>query len=208
MEILIPKTEKKLSLLVEGSPEYIAMYIQKRPLPKGALISGDKEDIPIPEFSSEDEKKDFIAKIRAQQKEYIVDKILKNKKGTYKKLIYMTTLSKGRMRVTKTTIRLGVRYTKMKSVAVGELGAIKLPWGEWDKDYPFYLINHKGETYLRCALSLSPTNKKEEAYYDKDDMSSINLGDLTPVAKDELVKENKGHPTSVFTVNIKNIIKM
>ena len=209
MEILVPKL-RKFSLLVEGSPEYIATYIQKRgsSLPKGALLSDDKETTPIPTFSSEEEKREFINDIRKKQKEYVTDKILKNKKGAYQKLIYMTTLSKGRMRVTKTTVRLGVKYNKIKAAAASELSLTKLPWGEWDKDFPLYLINHNGETYLRCSLSFSPAHKKEEAYYDKGDMSVINLEDLSSISKDELIKENKGHPTSVFNVNIKNIIKL
>ena len=66
------------------------------------------------------------------------------------------------------TVRFGVKYDNMKSTkegrANGTLPAVSsgLPWGNWKPGEENYIIEHKGNTYLRCATS---PNKGKSYYF-------------------------------------------
>ena len=68
---------------------------------------------------------------------------------------------------TSAVVRFGVDYNNIKAVqekrSNGELPNVNagLPWGQW-KMFP-YFIEHKGNMYLRCAIS--PKNKMQTEYF-------------------------------------------
>jgi len=207
MRILTLK-EGIMTVIADGSPEYIALYIQNKSIPKGAIVSG-KENFFIPEFSSEEQKEEFLQQIKTEQKDYVVSRILSQRNGTYHgDFVYKTNLSKGNVRLTKTIVRFGCKYSHLKDVKISDVSSPgSLPWGEWDKDYGLYLINHKGETYVRCTLTKSKKHRKQEKYCDLN-LNPVEIENLPQEVKESLLKEKKGHPQDVFNVNIKNIMRI
>lgn len=103
-------------------------------------------------------------------------------------------------------VRLGVEYDNMKDVKEkrmsGELPASNegLQWGTW-AEYP-YIIEHKGNKYLRCATSQN--NKIKTKYF-------VN-GKETPFEDIENMvlasEKKKTDELDVFSVNIDNIIAL
>ncbi|MBQ0142042.1 MAG: hypothetical protein KBT06_04460 [Prevotellaceae bacterium] len=109
--------------------------------------------------------------------------------------------------------RLGVKYSHMSVVAakVVERGLkdaeveFQLPWGEWDAECP-YLINHKGQTYVRLAVSASPNVHSRVSYkYKGKEISKEELQALG-IIRDGYW--NKAKPDTVFTVSLQSIVAM
>ena len=107
---------------------------------------------------------------------------------------------------TVATVRFGVGYDNMKAVQVKRENGILpeqnqgLPWGTW-KQYP-YTIEHKGNTYIRAALT--PNANIKTVYrlngieVDKETLANI-------VLKSEL-ESRKGN--DVLAVNTDNVIEI
>ncbi len=189
--------------ILEASPLVIERWIREAtsPFPKDAVIKEGEETINVKDYSIDD----LCSLVETYQKKYVINQAQSKRKGTYTPLIYKTIITLGGekvMRITKTNVRIGISYSNMKNSLPK---SSDLPWGEWDKDYKF-LINHKGKTYLRCALSQGKTHKKKEEYFK--DGKKIKLSDLPKEEADKLLTANKGRTQTVFTINVDNIIKL
>ena len=107
---------------------------------------------------------------------------------------------------TVATVRFGVGYDNMKAVQVKRENGILpeqnqgLPWGTW-KQYP-YTIEHKGNTYIRAALTpnanIKTVYRLNGVEVDKETLANI-------VLKSEL-ESRKGN--DVLAVNTDNIIEI
>lgn len=105
---------------------------------------------------------------------------------------------------TSAVVRLGVNYNNIKAVkekrSGGELPNVNagLPWGQW-KMFP-YFIEHKGNIYLRCAIS--PKNKMRTEYF----LNGVKV-EKSVIEGMVLAGELKGKENvDVFTVNCENIL--
>ena len=144
-------------------------------------------------------------------KEQFLNKIAKNKKGTFTKVCFerpVKTLKKfGELNITKRTqgsVRFGVEYDNMKSVILKRENGILpkenngLRYGEWLL-YP-YLIEYNNQIYVRMTLS-DGTKLKSEYYLnnikvDKESITQyLTSSELTPSKK-----------TDIISVKIENII--
>lgn len=185
---------------LKGSPAYIRKYLLGVKTPWGEIKVIDNDIVETSFVSTLDDKYSFISSLEGKQEEYVINKMVSSRKGAYTKLVYLTPLKGEKFRVTSTVVRLGINYGKMKKLDKSEISVSPLPWGTWDEKHPGYLINHKGNKYLRCYLSFNKRLKKKESYFD----STLELLEKT----EELEKENKGHPDKTFTLNINNILSL
>ena len=190
------------NLILSGSPILIEKWVLAAtdPFPIDAKIVEGDQVIMMNDYL----KEDLCRQIYDLQRQYVINQVKSQRKGTYMILTYKTLIPKvGKggcdiVRITKVPVRIGISYHKMEKTLPK---SDKLPWGEWDKEYSF-LINHKGNTYLRCALSKGKFHTKEESYYE-------NGRKLKPVElTDTITKANKGHTDSVFTLKINNILNL
>ena len=144
----------------------------------------------------------------------IIKEILKaNVKGSFRSMTWEKELPvkkafAGNVIVKRSSgvVRLGIDYDNIKAVqekrAIGNLPEVNagLPWGTW-KAFP-YLIEHKGNFYLRCAESKN--NKIETQYFlngrkvEKKDIENMCL---------KSAFTNHAN-MDVFNVNIENIISI
>lgn len=107
---------------------------------------------------------------------------------------------------TVATVRFGVGYDNMKAVQVKRENGILpeqnqgLPWGTW-KQYP-YTIEHKGNTYIRAALTpnanIKTVYRLNGVEVDKETLANI-------VLKSEL---ESGKGNDVLAVNTDNVIEI
>ena len=144
----------------------------------------------------------------------IIKEILKsNVKGSFRSMTWEKELPVKKafagnviMKRSSGVVRLGIDYDNIKAVqekrAIGSLPEVNagLPWGTW-KAFP-YLIEHKGNFYLRCAESKN--NKIETQYFlngrkvEKKDIENMCL---------KSAFTNHAN-MDVFNVNIENIISI
>lgn len=194
MKVIIKKK------ILKGSPAYIRKTLLGVEVPWGEIKVIENDIVESKEISTLDDKNAFISSLEKKQEEYIINKMESSRKGAYTKLVYLTSLKGGKFRVTSTVVRLGINYGKMSKLDKSEISVRPLPWGKWNEEHPGYLINHKGNIYLRCYLTMNKRLKKKESYFDYN---------LDPVERtEELEKENKGHPDKTFTINIDNILSL
>lgn len=108
-------------------------------------------------------------------------------------------------KVSKATVRIGVRYDNIRAVAEkrisGELPVQNagLPWGEWD--IPGYTIKHNGKTYLRVSL-VNGNPIKNTFYLDGKQTEP----DILRVMCQKSAFSSGGSP-DVLTIDIENIEK-
>jgi len=98
--------------------------------------------------------------------------------GAYTKIRYLSTIpsnkeNKGKVvqKMTDSIVRLGVTYCHIAvpeiqdSIKNNDSAKRELPWGQWDEQNPNYLIEHKGNYYLRCSTSRSPNHHGKVRYF-------------------------------------------
>lgn len=131
----------------------------------------------------------------------IIRAMLKKKKGQYVSLKKEKDLGNGIKKITDMVIRLGVDYSNLKvnENRKDEIGS--LPWGQWVKGLEGYVIEHKGNYYLRVTSSYSNTTK------------SIYLLDGVEVSKEEVElklpqSKLKSHESDVYNIKFQNIIEL
>ena len=97
------------------------------------------------------------------------------------------------VKVTEVTVRLGIRYSHIAPVAASIIASglngeanLELPWGQWDPECK-YLIEHKGNYYLRCT--------------------NIYSGDVSELSDTDRSKKRRNRPTSVYYLNGEKISK-
>lgn len=107
------------------------------------------------------------------------------------------------------TVRVGVNYEHQKSTiegrADGSLPAENagLPWGNWKPGEENYIIEHKGNTYLRCATS---PNKSKNIYVINGVLSTKEAAEMMCLASEfPKAKEGEKKP-SVLCVNTDSIV--
>ena len=139
-------------------------------------------------------------------KNEIIEKITSIKKGAFYRFEISTpqkTLAAHKTdnvnKYTKMVARFGIEYGKMKTHKDKIIGP--LPWGEWVNGYEGYLIEHKGNTYLR--------------FYSSAVKSMVNQYTLNGIVVDKQWLQDNGYissavktPSDTFVVNINNIISM
>jgi len=98
-------------------------------------------------------------------------------------------------------IRLGVDYSKMKVNEGRETEIGSLPWGKWVEGLEGYVIEHKGNYYLRVASSYSNTTKSIYT------LNGVEVGDEIV---NELVAPSKlaSKPSDVYNIKFSNIISL
>ena len=140
------------------------------------------------------------------KKEQIISTIENIKKGAFYKLEILTpqkTLAAHKTDIinkyTKMVARFGIEYGKMKTHKDKIVGS--LPWGEWVNGYEGYLIEHKGNTYLR--------------FYTSAVKSMVNQYILNGVVVDKqwlqdskYISSTNRTPSDTFVVNVNNIISI
>lgn len=103
------------------------------------------------------------------------------KTAAYVSLVKSKDLGKGVTKITRMRCRLGVQYDNMKKVIerrnenlvgrdlIAEESPAKksspLPWGNWVTGYEKYIIEHKGNYYLRIAESYNMKAHPISQYY-------------------------------------------
>ena len=107
------------------------------------------------------------------------------------------------------TVRVGVNYEHQKSTiegrADGSLPAenVGLPWGNWKPGEENYIIEHKGNTYLRCATS---PNKSKNIYVINGVLSTKEAAEMMCLASEfPKAKEGEKKP-SVSCDNTDSIV--
>lgn len=104
------------------------------------------------------------------------------------------------------TVRFGVSYDKQKSTiegrADGSLPAENagLPWGNWKAGEENYIVEHKGNTYLRCATS---PNKSKNTYLINGVLSTKEAAEMMCLASE--FKQGDKVP-SVLCINTDSIV--
>lgn len=148
-------------------------------------------------------------------KTILVNKLNTIRNGAYINISYVSDLTPNKdnqehkiQKLITSVIRLGVAYSHINDESIKERqndnAEHKLPWGVWDEECP-YIINHKGNSYLRCTISNSPYHHHIVEYLldgvkvTKEDIANI-------VRESELKSSNK--KLLIFNVNIKNIISL
>lgn len=110
------------------------------------------------------------------------------------------------MKVSRMTGRFGVDYENIHAVQQKRASGVLpeqnqgLPWGNWMKDEEGYLIEHKGNLYLRVASS---PNKSKTIYIMDGKISSEE-----EVKNFCLASEFRKDKPDVFNINIKNIVSI
>jgi hypothetical protein len=102
-----------------------------------------------------------LLKLKGQFVRIAIKREMKTRKG-------MPTIIKS----SKLTVRIGVDYSNIASVKEkrenGDLPSQEestLPWGHWvDGLFP-YVIEHKGEYYVRCTVVNNPNSHSETHYF-------------------------------------------
>jgi len=138
------------------------------------------------------------------------------KKGTYQKITYTSDITSNKdnkerhvQKVVSSVVRIGIQYShinveSIQSRKTSDSGTEQLPWGTWDIDCPF-LIEHKGNYYLRCTVSRSPKHHPTVTYLVDGEpatkelaMSLTRASEWTPREKEEYV----------FNPKIQNILSL
>jgi hypothetical protein len=133
--------------------------------------------------------------------EEIIQTMLSKKKGRYVNLKKEKNLGNGVKKITDMVIRLGVDYSKMKVNEGRETEIGSLPWGKWVEGLEGYVIEHKGNYYLRVASSYSNTTKSIYT------LNGVEVGDEIV---NELVAPSKlaSKPSDVYNIKFSNIISL
>lgn len=146
--------------------------------------------------------------------EEVKDKIL-NARGTYVKAAWRSNPSPAAAfkhhqleKRTVAVIRAGINFANLSIVKQGieneDRGPVQeLPWGVWKK-FP-YIIEHKGQEYLRITRSQKPEHKAICTYFvDGEIVDKVTFSTyLTKSAAAELMK---GNDSLVFNIKIENVL--
>ena len=138
--------------MVEGSPKRIAWWLQARYeefgcFPKGAYVREADWGIILPEEPTKEQMEDIIKEVTKSQFNYVVAHALRQKKGSYIRLMYKTDItipgSKVALtRVSEVTVRLQVKKSYEAPDGKGDTVVRKLPFGEWKEGYKGLIIHH------------------------------------------------------------------
>lgn len=133
--------------------------------------------------------------------EEIIQTMLSKKKGQYVSLKKEKDLGNGVKKITDMVIRLGVDYANMKVNEERTTPIQPLKWGHWVEGLEGYVIEHKGQYYLRVASSYSNTTKS--IYL----LNGVEVGDEVV---SELVAPYKlaSKPSDVYNIKFENIIQL
>lgn len=131
--------------------------------------------------------------------EQIIEKLLNAKRGQYVSLKKEKDLGNGVKKITDMVIRLGVDYANMKVNEGRQTGS--LPWGHWVEGLEGYVIEHKGNYYLRVASSYSNTTKSVYLLNGKEVGKEVVEG-LIPTSK------LKTSESDVYNIKFGNIIQL
>lgn len=129
----------------------------------------------------------------------IISKLGEVKKGKFISLKKKKELPEGIEKITDLVIRLGVDYSSMKINENRVVGG--LPWGHWLAGLEGFVIEHKGNYYLRVASSYSNTTKSQ---YFKDGKE---------LSKEEVIqligeKNIKTKEADIYNIKFENIIAL
>ena len=131
----------------------------------------------------------------------IIDAMMSKKRGQYVNLKKEKDLGNGVKKITDMVIRLGVDYANMKVNENRETEIGSLPWGKWVEGLEGYVIEHKGNYYLRVASSYSNTTKS---------IYTLNGIEVSKEQIENLVAPSKlnSKPSDVYNIKFENIIQL
>ena len=136
----------------------------------------------------------------------ILTRLAESKKGRYINLTKSKDLGQGIIKESDMVIRLGVAYANMQINEDRQTG--QLPWGKWVEGLENFVVEHKGNYYLRIT-STDPANPESGS----DVIATRYLMNGQEISKEQviaIVGEAKlsGSASPVYNVKFENIIKL
>lgn len=133
------------------------------------------------------------------QNQQILNTIKTFKKGTYVPLTKIKDYGNGLVKKTDMVIRLGVSYQNME---INKDRVVEpLPWGSWVPGLENYVIEHKGNYYLRVSNTNSHISKSKYL---------LNNIEITKEVAETYIdpKKLKSKESAVYNIKFENIISI
>lgn len=133
------------------------------------------------------------------QNQQILNTIKTFKKGTYVPLTKIKDYGNGLVKKTDMVIRLGVSYQNME---INKDRVVEpLPWGSWVPGLENYVIEHKGNYYLRVSNTNSHISKSKYL---------LNNIEITKEVAETYIdpKKLKSKESAVYNIKFDNIISI
>jgi hypothetical protein len=133
------------------------------------------------------------------QNQQILNTIKTFKKGTYVPLTKIKDYGNGLVKKTDMIIRLGVSYQNME---INKDRVVEpLPWGSWVPGLENYVIEHKGNYYLRVSNTNSHISKSKYL---------LNNIEITKEVAETYIdpKKLKSKESAVYNIKFENIISI
>lgn len=133
------------------------------------------------------------------ENQQILNKIKTFRKGTYVNLTKINDYGNGLVKETEMVIRLGVSFQNMKVNEGRTTG--NLPWGKWVEGLENYVIEHKGNYYLRVSSTNSHIAKSKYL---------LNNIEVSKDVAETVVNPKKlaSKPSDVYNIKFENIVKI
>ena len=129
----------------------------------------------------------------------ILNTIKTFKKGTYVPLTKIKDYGNGLVKKTDMVIRLGVSYQNME---INKDRVVEpLPWGQWVPGLENYVIEHKGNFYLRVSNTNSHISKSKYLLNNIEISKDIAESYIDP-------KKLKSKDSPVYNIKFENIISI
>ncbi len=133
------------------------------------------------------------------QNQQILNTIKTFKKGTYVPLTKIKDYGNGLVKKTDMVIRLGVSYQNME---INKDRVVEpLPWGSWVPGLENYVIEHKGNYYLRVSNTNSHISKSKYLLNNIEITKEIAETYIDP-------KKLKSKESAVYNIKFENIISI
>lgn len=133
------------------------------------------------------------------QNQQILNTIKTFKKGTYVPLTKIKDYGNGLVKKTDMIIRLGVSYQNME---INKDRVVEpLPWGSWVPGLENYVIEHKGNYYLRVSNTNSHISKSKYL---------LNNIEITKEVAETYIdpRKLKSKESAVYNIKFENIISI
>ena len=133
------------------------------------------------------------------ENQQILNALKNHKKGTYVNLTKTKDYGNGLIKETDMVIRLGVSFQNMKVNEGRTVGS--LPWGNWVEGLENYVIEHKGNYYLRVSNTNSHIAKSKYL---------LNNVEVSKDVAETLVNPKKlaSKASDVYNIKFENIVKI
>jgi len=130
----------------------------------------------------------------------IILKMLEAKKGSYVKLKKFKDLGDGYSKVTDMVIRMGIDYYNIEENK--DKPRQGLPWGEYVLGLEGYVIQNKGQLYLRVYDNGTNISSKSKYLLNGQE---VNKDDVIAVLGDKKLASSK---STCYTIKFENILEL